>query len=297
MRVGIYPPCGGLPVEVELHHEKDGLAVDRVMLRVFNNGPSQLQDEPDFETQGLGADYTGTRIDEIRMGRTYQSVAAGATTGGNGPEPGEPPVITGPFAGDGAETAETAIVEGTVRVGTMTADIGATWSIVGGADADLFTIGTGTGGLSFRDPPSDTDPADADGDNVYVVEVQATNTEDTTAYSTQTIFVTVVPGWGGIPGEDGYVFVGEGYLGWVYFPLAPWLYNPDVDAFFHLDQDDFEDEGSWVYFVHHGNVEHVEGDWYYSHDLATWAYLPDYVEAEASWGFWMNSAYESETEE
>ncbi len=51
------------------------LAVDRVMLWVSNNGPSQLQDEPDFEGQGLGADYTGTRIDEIRMGTTYRSIA------------------------------------------------------------------------------------------------------------------------------------------------------------------------------------------------------------------------------
>ncbi|MCC5805542.1 MAG: cadherin repeat domain-containing protein [Opitutales bacterium] len=273
------------------------LAADRVMLRVLNNGPSQLRDDPEFETQGLGADYTGTRIDEIRMGRTYQSVAAGATMDPGDVEPAEPPVITGPFAEAGAETAEATIVEGTVRVGTMTSDIGAIWSISGGADGDLFTIGTSAGGLSFQQPPSYADPMDADGDNVYVVEVTAANSDDTSEFSTQTIFVTVVPGWGGIPGEDGYVNVGMGYLGWVYFPLAPWLYNADVDAFFYLEQDEFEDEGSWAYFVHHGNVEHVEGNWYYSHDLMTWAYLPEYEEGTASWGFWMNAAYEAEEEE
>jgi hypothetical protein len=77
------------------------LIVDRVMLRVVNNGPSQLQDVPDFEGQGLGADYTGSRVDEIRIGTTYASVA---------PLAPPPPVQPRPVIVVGAGAAEVGFV-------------------------------------------------------------------------------------------------------------------------------------------------------------------------------------------
>ena len=63
---------------------------------------------------------------------------------------------------------------GTDAVGTYTADgpdaASATWSL-SGDDAEDFTI---TGGvLAFSSPPDYENPADADGDNVYMVTVQA----------------------------------------------------------------------------------------------------------------------------
>ncbi len=120
------------------------LAVDRVMLRMFNNGPSQLKDEPDFEGQGQGADYTGTRIDEIRLGTTYASVT---------PPADDPPVVVGDgitrnlsFVRDA--TAGTLVLGfenaavGHYRVERST-DLGATdpWTPVPGAEANPQTVG------------------------------------------------------------------------------------------------------------------------------------------------------------
>ncbi|MCC5805544.1 MAG: hypothetical protein JJU00_04365 [Opitutales bacterium] len=120
------------------------LAVDRVMLRIFNNGPSQLKDEPDFEGQGFGADYTGSRIDEIRMGTTYASVT---------PEADEPPVVIGDgithnlsFTRDAAAESLSLAFEnaavGRYRVERST-DLGATdpWTPVAGAEANPQTVG------------------------------------------------------------------------------------------------------------------------------------------------------------
>jgi len=63
-----------------------------------------------------------------------------------------------------------------------------TFSISGGADADLFEIDAGTGALSFVEAPDFEAPGDADGDNAYVVEVSVTDGEAT---ASQTVTVTV----------------------------------------------------------------------------------------------------------
>jgi hypothetical protein len=264
------------------------LYVERVMLRVFNNGPSQLQDEPDFEGQGQGADYTGTRVDEIRIGTTYQSVAAGATVSDpNGPVDEDPPVITGPSGEPGDATATATLVEGTVRVGTMTADEPVSWSISGGPDGGLFTISAGPGGLSLRDLPAFNDPKDADGDNVYVVEVMAEDNAGNTA--TQTIEVTVIPGWGGIAGEDGMVFLGDNYFGSIAFALAPWIYCVPLGDYLYLPDDHYGEAASWAYFIDFGTVIHGgEGDWYWQQDLQAWCLIPDYQKDGSGWAYVLN---------
>jgi len=50
-----------------------------------------------------------------------------------------------------------------------------TFAIVGGEDAALFTIVAATGKLSFLAPPDCENPADDDGNNLYEVEVLATD--------------------------------------------------------------------------------------------------------------------------
>ena len=62
------------------------------------------------------------------------------------------------------------------------------FSIVGGPDQSRFTITPG-GALSFVTPPNFEAPTDTNGDNVYVVTVQANDGRGNTA--TQTIFVNV----------------------------------------------------------------------------------------------------------
>lgn len=94
-----------------------------------------------------------------------------------------PPVITAP--------ASFSVAENTTSVTTLTAtaDAGATltWTIIGGADAAAFTLSTG-GILSFATAPDYELPTDADGNNVYALQVQVT--DGTTAVS-QTLAITV----------------------------------------------------------------------------------------------------------
>ncbi|MEO1073596.1 MAG: cadherin domain-containing protein, partial [Pseudomonadota bacterium] len=63
-----------------------------------------------------------------------------------------------------------------------------TFAISGGADASLFTIDANTGELSFIDAPDFETPADADGNNTFIVEISAS---DGQATATQTVTVTV----------------------------------------------------------------------------------------------------------
>lgn len=84
-----------------------------------------------------------------------------------------PPVIT---SNGGGTTAALDIDENQTAVTTVTAtdqDAGQTlsFSIIGGADAALFTIDPVTGALSFVSAPNFESPGDADGDNVYRVLV------------------------------------------------------------------------------------------------------------------------------
>ncbi|MCS6288724.1 MAG: DUF4347 domain-containing protein [Nitrospira sp.] len=77
-------------------------------------------------------------------------------------------------------------------VGGADADLPAhvlTYSVSGGIDQARFTINAATGALDFSVPPDFELPADAEGDNVYVVEVRVTDSLG--ASVTQTLHVTV----------------------------------------------------------------------------------------------------------
>ena len=72
------------------------------------------------------------------------------------------------------------VAENTTAVTTVTAtdpDAGQTlsYSIIGGADAGKFTIGSNTGALSFITAPNFELPTDAGGNNVYDVTVQVSD--------------------------------------------------------------------------------------------------------------------------
>ncbi|MEP9361055.1 PQQ-dependent sugar dehydrogenase [Sphingomonas sp. KR3-1] len=108
-----------------------------------------------------------------------------------------------------------------------------TFSIAGGADSALFTI-TAAGALSFVAAPSFETPKDADGDNVYQVQLRAS---DGTLSSTRDVAITVTDSKEGIavkrvgtgfsqpvfvapvPGDNARVFVVE-RTGAVYY-LTP----------------------------------------------------------------------------
>ena len=96
------------------------------------------------------------------------------------------PAITSDGGGDSAGVI---VFEEDDQVTTVTSTSAvAAYSITGGADAALFTIDAASGELSFDSEIDFENPADADGDNVYEVTVQASDPEGT---DTQAISVTV----------------------------------------------------------------------------------------------------------
>ena len=103
-----------------------------------------------------------------------------------------PPVIT---SNGGGPTAAINIPENTTAVTTVTAtdpDVPPqtlTYSIVGGADSTLFTIGAASGVLAFIAPPNFEFPSDTGSNNVYDVTVQVSDGNGGT--DTQAISVTV----------------------------------------------------------------------------------------------------------
>ena len=92
---------------------------------------------------------------------------------------------------------EFSVVQGSLPVGTVTAvdaDVPAetvTYSIVGGPDQSRLGITSG-GFLTFFSPPSFSTPADANGDNIYVIVVQASGAGQT-AMQTISVMVLVAP--------------------------------------------------------------------------------------------------------
>ncbi|TPW18220.1 MAG: outer membrane adhesin-like protein [bacterium] len=102
----------------------------------------------------------------------------------------EAPVIA---SNGGGATGGYTIFENTLGPNTVSAfdpDAGAnlTYSIIGGADAALFTMNA-AGVLSLINPPNFEAPADQNGDNVYEVIVQAS---DGSLTDTQSISLTVI---------------------------------------------------------------------------------------------------------
>src|SRR5207244_1670587 len=101
------------------------------------------------------------------------------------------PIIT---SNGGGATASVNVAENSTAVTTVIAtdaDLPAqtlTFSIVGGADAAFFSLNPNTGVLTFNTAPDAETPADAAGNNVYEVVVQAS---DGTLTDTQAISVTV----------------------------------------------------------------------------------------------------------
>ncbi|HUC82252.1 MAG TPA: Calx-beta domain-containing protein [Flavisolibacter sp.] len=107
------------------------------------------------------------------------------------PPANEPPVITSD--GGGAMAAKT-VVENTTAVTDVNAtdpNPGTTivYSISGGADAALFSMDASTGMLAFIAATVFSNPADADGDNVYHVTIKAS---DGILFDEQAIVITVV---------------------------------------------------------------------------------------------------------
>lgn len=82
------------------------------------------------------------------------------------------------------------IAENTVLAHSLTANESVTWSIIGGADQALFELSGSTLRWASNGTQDYEDPADADTDNDYVVQVRATDAATNTADQTITVTVT-----------------------------------------------------------------------------------------------------------
>lgn len=103
----------------------------------------------------------------------------------NPPPANAAPQIT---SGSSASVAENALSTGYVAAASDPNGDAVSFSISGGADAARFAIDPASGALSFIAPPDFEAPDDTDGDNVYVVEIRAS---DGALSDTQTVAVTV----------------------------------------------------------------------------------------------------------
>lgn len=132
------------------------------------------------------ADYSGAILESSELNNPSNAVQVTVMVS-------HAPVIT---SNGGGDTASIAIDENSSAVTIVTAidqDAGTTlsYAIVGGADQALFQIGAASGVLSFRTAPDYENPADADRNNTYLVQVRVSDNGSPVLSDSQTITVTV----------------------------------------------------------------------------------------------------------
>jgi serralysin len=135
------------------------------------NGWAASKASTSFQASSSGSNFTWASIYSYEI-----SIGAVDTT---------PPVITGPGGATGS-TSAISISENTTSVSTFTANETVTWA-VSGTDNSFFAISSG-GALTISARDFET-KADANGDNVYVVVITATDTASNA--TTQTLSVTI----------------------------------------------------------------------------------------------------------
>ncbi|KGF83078.1 hypothetical protein IA69_02285 [Massilia sp. JS1662] len=200
VRPALTGPAGTTPFTVEVHYADGGVGVDPASIDVGDlsvTGPgatgSLAVTNASFDAAHGVATYTvaapsggwttahaGTYAIAFAAGGVLD-LAGNGLVGGAGQqfEVGfnALPQITSNGGGTSAaiEIAERSQVVTTVHA--TDADAGDTlgYSITGGADAALFQIDAATGALSLRNAPRVQTPLDSDGDNVYLVNVGASD--------------------------------------------------------------------------------------------------------------------------
>ncbi len=174
-RVTNYTPTGG---------------ADQALFEVNSGGVLTFKDAPDFENSS-------------DAGRNNQYNVAVTATGGTGgraltaeqaitvtvTDENEAPVFT---SDDAFQVDENEQVVGRLAAQDVDRDDGITgYEVTGGADEDRFEIAS-TNQLRFKDDPDFERPADAGGNNEYIVEVEGTGGTDTREMTeTQTITVAI----------------------------------------------------------------------------------------------------------
>lgn len=153
---------------------------------------------------GSVPNFTGTAVFSGLANGTYTPSITSGNSGGSDTDTGAAFAIellsltSGSYsiiASAVAFTSSSALTcpEGSLAAGTITATTTNTatisYSIIGGLDSAKFNLNASTGALTFKTAPSYSAPGDTNGDNVYLVNVQAT--DSTGASATQYVSVSV----------------------------------------------------------------------------------------------------------
>ena len=98
------------------------------------------------------------------------------------------PVRTTNHAPEIQSLAQVQVQEGQVQTGYQLSAIDpdqdrVTYQLVGGADSALFQLNSQTGQLSFHSAPSYATPQDADGNNIYQLQLSASDGKNSTELS------------------------------------------------------------------------------------------------------------------
>ena len=142
--------------------------------------------EPDYENP---SDGNGDNIYVVAVTAADKDGSDSQTINVTVGNADDAPIIT---SNGGGDTASVIVLENQTAVTTVTASVqgggSIAYSISGGADSGLFLIDEVSGVLVFIDDPDYEDPSDSNSDNVYIVQVSASNQD---GFGSQTIAVTV----------------------------------------------------------------------------------------------------------
>lgn len=150
----------------------------------YNNATQQMDLVTSASGQ-LGGGVTANQTFTFTISATDSLGNTGSTTCNLLVKNAELPTVTGPTSISKQENTLTTAVIGTC---TASGTEPFSWSITGGSDASYFTVDSTTGQLRFATSPNYEQPGDSNTDNVYELEVTATNQFGT---GSGTISVTV----------------------------------------------------------------------------------------------------------
>ena len=157
---------------------------DQGRFNITSGGQLSFASPPNFE---LPSDANADNVYNVVV-RAQDSLGASSTQTINvsvTPVNDNPPVFTSPDAVNVAEnsTSVLTVVAADADLPPQTL----TYSIIGGEDQSKFNITSG-GALTFKSPPDFEAPTDSNGDNIYIVVVQASDNSFTDLHA---ILVTV----------------------------------------------------------------------------------------------------------
>ncbi len=152
------------------------------------SGVLTFTSEPDYENPG---DSNGDNIYVVIVAAADKDASTSQTINVTISNVDDSPIIT---SNGGGDSASVNILENQTAVTTVKATAqggGLQYSISGGADSGLFSIDADSGVLTLNIAPDYESPSDGDSDNIYIVQVSATNLDGSDSQSVAVLVMNV----------------------------------------------------------------------------------------------------------